>query len=74
MPKYKFKIANLDCANCANELEEKLNHIILITNVNISFMSQRLTFECEEENKEEALEEIRKVIKRNEPDVTIEEK
>ncbi len=74
MTKYKFKIANLDCANCANELEEKLNHIKLITNVNISFMSQRLTFECEEENKEEALEEIRKVIKRNEPDVTIEEK
>ena len=73
MKKYKFKIKNLDCANCANELERSLQKIDKIENVSISFMTQKLTFECSEENKEQALEKIRKVIQKEEPDVTIEE-
>lgn len=72
MIKYKFKINDLDCANCANELERALQKIDIIENVNISFMTQRLTFECLEENYNEALEKIKKVIKKEEPDVTIE--
>jgi len=50
MKKYKFKIQNLDCANCANELEHALQKIELLENVSISFMMQRLTLECYEEN------------------------
>ncbi len=73
MNKYKFKIKNLDCANCANELERVLQKIDIIENVSISFMTQKLTFECAEENREQALETIRKVIKKEEPHVTIEE-
>lgn len=73
MNKYKFKIKNLDCANCANELEASLNKIDIIESVTISFMTEKLTFECFEENKEVALENIKKVIKKCEPDVTIEE-
>ena len=72
MKKYKFKINDLDCANCANELERALQKIDIIENVNISFMTQRLTFECLEENYNEALEKIKKIIKKEEPDVTIE--
>lgn len=71
--KYKYKIMNLDCANCANELEGALQKIDMIDNVSISFMTQKLIFECAEENKEQALEEIRKVIKKEEPGVTIKE-
>lgn len=73
MKKYKFKIKNLDCANCANELEEHLQKIDIIENVSVSFMMQRLIFECAEENRDEALECIRKTIKKCEPDVIIEE-
>lgn len=73
MNKYKFKIKELDCANCANELESALGNIDIIANVSISFMSERLTFECLEENKDEAIKQIKKIIKREEPDVTIEE-
>ncbi len=73
MNKYKFKIQNLDCANCANELEEAIKKIDIIANVSISFMMQKLTFECIEENKGQALNEIKKIIKKVEPEVTIEE-
>ena len=36
MKNYKFKICNLDCANCANELESALSEIDIISNVSIS--------------------------------------
>lgn len=73
MKKYKFEIKNLDCANCANELERALQKIEGIENVSISFMTQKLTFECNLENEEEVVEKIRKVIKKKEPDVSIRE-
>ena len=73
MKNYKLKIEGLDCANCANTLESEISKIELINNVSISFMSQRLSFNCEENNYNEAIKLIKKVIKREEPDVTIEE-
>lgn len=73
MKNYKFKIEGLDCANCANELESELSKLDLISNISISFMTEKLSFDCEENNIDEALKEIKKVIKREEPDVSIEE-
>ncbi len=65
MKNYKFKIKNLDCANCANELEQSLRKINIIENVSINFMTQKLTFECTLENKNQALEKIRNIIKKD---------
>ncbi len=73
MKSYKFKIEELDCAACANELESALSKIDLISNVSINFMTKRFTFKCEESNYEEALKQIKKVIKKEEPNVYIEE-
>ena len=73
MKDYKYKIEGLDCANCANELEEFLRKIDLIENVSISFMTERLSFSCNEDNLNSAIKQIKKTIKREEPDVTIEE-
>lgn len=73
MNTYKFNIKNLDCANCANQLEKSLQTINIIKNVRISFITQKLIFECLKENKKLALEQIKKIIKKEEPDVTIEE-
>ena len=73
MKDYKYKIEGLDCANCANKLEESLRKIDLIENVSISFMTERLSFSCSEDNLNNALKQIKKVIRREEPDVSIEE-
>lgn len=73
MKDYKFKIEGLDCANCANLLEESLRKIDLIENVSISFMTERLSFSCSEDKLNDALKQIKKVIRREEPDVSIEE-
>lgn len=73
MKNYKLKIEGLDCANCANTLESEISKIEFINNVSISIMSQRLSFNCEEDNYDEAVKLIKKIIKKEEPDVTIEE-
>lgn len=71
--KSKFKIKGLDCANCAAELERAIQKIDGIESANISFMAQRMEIEYDETRKDEIMEKLKKVIKKEEPDVTIEE-
>lgn len=71
--KSKFKIKGLDCANCAAELERQIGKIDGIEKVSISFMSERMEIEYAEYRKQEIMEKIKKVIKKEEPDVKIEE-
>lgn len=71
--KIKFKIKGLDCANCAAELERAIQKIEGVDSASISFMTEKMIIECNEEEKNEILEKMKKVIKKEEPDVTIEE-
>ena len=69
----KFKIKGLDCANCAAELERTIQKIENVESCNINFLTEKMEIEHNEINKEEILEKVKKVIKKEEPDVTIEE-
>lgn len=71
--KSKFKIKELDCANCAAELERAIQKIDGVESANISFMTERMELEYDETRKEEIMQNVKKVIKKEEPDVTIEE-
>jgi len=71
--KNKFKIKGLDCANCAAKLEEEIQKIEGVNEASISFMTERLVIECDENEKQEVMDKVNKVIKKEEPDVTIEE-
>lgn len=71
--KSKFKINGLDCANCANELERAIQKLDGIKSANINFMAQKMELEYDEDIKEKIIIEVKKVIKKEEPDVTIEE-
>ena len=71
--KSKFKIKGLDCANCAAELERAINKIEGINIASISFMTEKLEIEYDESRKNEVLEKVKKVIKKEEPDVKLEE-
>ncbi|HIT24244.1 MAG TPA: heavy-metal-associated domain-containing protein [Candidatus Faecimonas intestinavium] len=68
----KFKVKGLDCANCAAELERAIQKIEGIKKANISFMTERMELEYDENNEDEIIKKVKKVIKREEPDVTIE--
>ena len=69
----KFKIKGLDCANCAAELERAIQKVDGVESVSISFMTERMEIDYDDSNKEEIMKKIRKVIKREEPDVELEE-
>ena len=71
--KSRFKIKGLDCAYCAAVLERAIEKIDGIDNVSISFMAERMELEFEDVKKEEIMKKLNKVIKREEPDVKIEE-
>lgn len=71
--KVRFKIQGLDCANCAAELERAIQKLDGIESVNISFITQKMDIEFDETRREEIMQNIKKTIKKEEPDVTIEE-
>lgn len=71
--KIKFKIKGLDCANCAAEMEREIQKVEGIETASLSFMSERLVIECDETKKDEIIERMKKVIKEEEPEVTVEE-
>lgn len=71
--KSKFKIEGLDCANCAAELERAIQKIEEIENCNINFMTEKMELEYDENKKEDIIKKVKKVIKKEEPDICIEE-
>lgn len=68
-----FKIKGIDCANCAAQLENAISKIEGIQSASISFMSERMVIEYNEQNAEEIMKKVRKLIKKEEPDATLEE-
>ena len=71
--KSKFQVRGLDCVNCAAEVERAIQKIDGVENVSISFMPQKMELEYDETRKDEIMKKIKKVIKREEPDMEIEE-
>lgn len=71
--KCNFKIQGLDCANCAAELERAIAKIDGIENAVINFMTEKMILEFNEANKDEIMKKVQKTIKKEEPDVTIEQ-
>ena len=71
--KGKFKIKGIDCANCAAELERAIQKIDGVTEASLSFMTEKLVMEIEDDRKDEVLKNLKKVVKKEEPDCTIEE-
>lgn len=71
--KVKFKIKGIDCANCAAELERAIQKIDGVTEASLSFMTEKLVMETEDDRKDEVLKNLKKVVKKEEPDCTIEE-
>ncbi len=69
--KKKFKLQDLDCANCAAKMEETIKRIDGVESATVSFMTQRLTIEAPEERMDEIMEQVVAACKRVEPDCKI---
>lgn len=69
--KKKFKLNNLDCANCAAKMESRIQQIDGVSEAAVSFLSQRLTIEGEDERFDEIMKDVAKAIRKIEPDCEI---
>ena len=69
--KKKFKLTNLDCANCAAKMENAIKKIDGVRDSNVSFMTQKMTIEADDSRFDEIMEEVQSVCRKVEPDCTI---
>jgi len=69
--KRKFKLDNLDCANCAAKMETAIAKLDGVMNVSVNFMTQSLTIEASDYAFEEIMDEAVKICKKIEPDCSI---
>ena len=69
--KKKFKLQDLDCANCAAKMEEAIKRIEGVADANVSFMTQKMTIEAEESRFDEIMNEVVAVCRKVEPDCII---
>ncbi len=71
--KKNYILEDLDCANCAAKIEESVKRIEGITECSVSFVTEKMIVEIEDEKEKEVEKEIKKVVKKIEPDVTLKE-
>ncbi len=60
--KKKFKLEELDCANCAAKMEDAISKIEGVESVSVNFMAEKLTIEADEDKFEEILDAAQQAI------------
>ena len=66
---YRYTLKGLDCANCAQKIEDKIAQTDGYEQVNVNFSTSKLSFKTEKQNN--VKEEIIEIIKSLEPEVEI---
>ena len=69
--KKKFKLVDLDCANCAAKMEGAIKKTDGVNDATVSFLTQKLTLDAEDARFEAVLDEVVRVCKKVEPDCQI---
>ena len=66
-----FKLQDLDCANCAAKMENAIKNIEGVKSASISFLTQKLVLEADDDRFEAVLDEAQRACKKFEPDCVI---
>ena len=69
--KKKFKLMDLDCANCAAKMEAAINKLPGVSAATVRFIQQKLTIEADDDRFDAIMAEVIKVCKKVEPDCVI---
>ena len=69
--KKKFKLTDLDCANCAAKMEDAIKKLDGVNDASVSFMMQKMTIDADDASFEEIMKEVVEVCKKVEPDCII---
>ena len=72
--KKSFDIKNIDCANCAAKIEDRINKLKGVKEANLNFMMEKLTIEFESDGDDkvmQVIDEVKKIVSKVEPDAVI---
>ncbi len=69
--KKTFKLEDLDCANCAAKMENAIKKLEGVKDASVSFMTQKMTIEADDERFDEVVKAAVKCIAKVEPDCRV---
>ena len=69
--KKRFRLEDLDCANCAAKMESAIKKIDGVQDAAVSFLTQKLTIDADEARFDDIMSEVVRVCKKVEPDCVI---
>ena len=72
--KKTYKLTDLDCAHCAAKMETAIKKLPGVTDANVAFLAQKLTLETEADDQSAIMKDVVKIIKKIEPDCSVEVK
>ena len=66
-----YKLEDLDCANCAAKMERAIAKLEGVKSVTVSFLTQEMTIETENDDQTALMQQVVKLCKKVEPDCII---
>lgn len=69
-----YILEDLDCAHCAGEIEAAVGKLEGVMNSTVTLLTQKLVIDVEESKAAGITREIKKIVKKFEPDVEVIEK
>lgn len=69
--KKTFQLIDLDCANCAQKMEDAVRKIDGVEAVQVSFLTQKMTLTADDASFDKIVKQAVKVCRRIEPDCEI---
>ena len=66
-----FKLRDLDCANCAQKMEDAIKKLDGVEDATVSFLMQKMTIVADDTRFDAIMKEVVKVCKKVEPDCEI---
>ena len=66
-----FKLDEIDCANCAQKLEDAIKKVDGVESASVNFMTQKLTLVADDDAFDDVLERVVKLAAQIEPDCEI---
>ena len=66
-----FKLEEIDCANCANKLQDALAKLDGVDSVSVNFLTQKLTLSAADDHFDEVLERVINLTSEIEPDCEV---
>ncbi len=69
--KKKFKLEDLDCAECAAKMEDAIKKIDGVNDASVNFLMQKMTVDAVDDRFDAIMDEVEKVCAKVEPDCRI---